>query len=139
MAAAYTRGLFELASGGTVWTSSTIVALLVRSGYVYSPGHNVIADLSNEVTGGGYARQTLVSMSVLEHDDDGEARFFAAWPTFVNLTTTNVIAVVIARSTGSDATSPLLFYLDFPTPLNRTAADLVVAFPTNGVSGARLG
>ena len=132
----YTRGSYEVTSGGTSLTSSTIKALVVTNSYVFSSGHNVVADITNEVTGGGYARQTLASKTVTEDDGNLEAYFDCDTLTFSNLTASNMNAVIMFRDTGNDATAPLLCYCPLASEQTRAAQDLVVTVPANGWGAA---
>lgn len=134
----YTRGSYQFASGGSYWGIANLFWVLVRSGYTFSAAHNWYADLTNEVTGGGYAPQAVTGISVVESDDDVEAQLFATAPTFPTLTTTGIKAMVSLRWTGAMATSPLLFYVEFAALLDRTAADLVTTMPANGWASLRM-
>lgn len=44
-------------------SSDTFIIGLVTSSYTFSAAHSTISDITNEVSGNGYARQTLASIS----------------------------------------------------------------------------
>lgn len=139
MAKWYTRGAFRIGSGATIWTADDIYAVLVRSGYTFSVAQNFWSELTDQVTGGGYAAQLLAGKTVTESDADEEIQYSATGPTFSNLTTTGIKGVVYLEWDGVSATSsPLLFYTEFPALLDRSSADLVVTVPPNGLAFLRL-
>jgi hypothetical protein len=44
--------------------SDDLIMLLTTSSYTFSAAHSVLADITNEVSGSGYARQTLANVSI---------------------------------------------------------------------------
>ena len=104
----YTAGLEAIGRGG-VTTTGAYTVLLLTTGYVFSEHHNTIDDgttndpKSYETTVGGYARQTLGSVTRTE-DDTGHAVYFDATdPTFTALVAGQTIghAVIALYSTSS--------------------------------------
>jgi len=133
MANWYTRGAFEIGSGGTVWTTSSMRVALVTSTYTFSKAHNLANQITNEVTGGGYARATIASPTTSENDASTRVEYDATDTAFTNITGTNVNAAIILRTTGSDSTSPLIWYVDF-TAQSPAAADLTLQWSSSGIA-----
>ena len=111
--AMYNEGNLELTNGGTTWASSTIVCILVSSGYVFDADHTYISDLTNELTNPGYARQTVGSKTgPTKNNAANRVEYACGDVTFPSLGAGSTpAAAVLARSTGIDGTSPLLAYV----------------------------
>lgn len=135
----YNRGKYLILGGTPAFNlaTDTIKAMLVRNTYTFGATHNVVSDLtpaSNEVTGGGYARQTLASKTITEDDTNNRAVFSAANLSFSNISGTNISAVILFKDTGSDGTSPLLCYIDSGGfPLTVTGLAIAIAWHANGI------
>lgn len=110
-----TRG--ALKTYATQSATYPIVALLV-AGYTYNEDHEDLADITGELSGGGYARVTLAG--VQWRDQDGRSYFEADDPTFASLTATDIDGIVFASDRGADSASPLVSYVSFP-PTDVTA------------------
>jgi hypothetical protein len=133
MASWFNKGKHELGSGTTVYTTATIKVLLVTSGYVLNIDHDFVDDITNEVTGGGYVRQTLGTKVVTNNTTSDRTEFDAADSTFTNVTATNMNAAIAFRDTGTASTSPLLWYLDF-TAQSPAAADVTLQWNSSGLA-----
>jgi len=110
-----TRG--ALKTYATQSATYPIVALLV-AGYTYNEDHEDLADITGELSGGGYARVTLAG--VQWRDQDGTSYFEAGDPTFASLTASDIDGIVFASDRGADSASPLVSYVSFP-PTDVTA------------------
>lgn len=94
------------------WVTDTIICSLHTSAYTPDQdAHDFLNDLTNEVSGGNYARQTLGTKSVNLDTASNTLSLRAANSTFANLTATFRYAVVW-KDTGSSATSPLIAFVD---------------------------
>jgi len=117
MAAAwYNKGKEQMANGGFDFLTSTMVALLVDDGHTLSVDDDFISTISaDELAGTGYSRQTLASKAVNLNDTDDRAELDCGDVAYGALDADNgtVRAMVVAYNSGADATSPLLFYIDF--------------------------
>lgn len=129
----YNRGL-EMVLGDLDWANDTINALLVTSAYTFDPDHDFVSQITNEVTGGGYARQTLGTKAVLSDLDALTVAVDAADIIFSSLTATNVSAVILFRDQGMDSTSELLAYIDSGGfPLSPVAENIEIDWNVLGV------
>lgn len=106
------------------WTTDTIKAVLVDTG-TYTPNltsHEFLSDISGGAriaTSGAFASKTTTG---------GAAD--AADVTFTSVTGASIEAIVIYKDTGSDATSPLIAYIDTATglPITPNGGDIIVTW-----------
>lgn len=128
----YARKLF--ATAGINWPTSTIKCFLVSASYTpnftYTPGSpdtgwHTIASLSG-ATVGPTAGVALTSLTA----DYGAVN--AANVTFASVSGATVTAIVLALSTGTDSTSPLIAYIDTATglPITPNGGDIIVSWDT---------
>lgn len=133
----YNRGMFQIlrgaSDGGTELLANTIDVALMQDTYTFAATHNTVSDLTNECTGGSYARQTLGTKAVTEDDTGGRAYFDAADTTFtaVPAQSSDINAVVIFDNT--ETSDPLLFYLDF-TAFTGNGSDVTVQWHADGIA-----
>ena len=115
--------------------SDTIKAMLVTSAYTPNQDtHRYKSSITNEVTGTGYTAGgvTLASKTVAYDTTNNTVTFDAAdlsWPA----STITARYLVIYGSTGTDATSPLIAYVDFGADVSTTNGTLTYTFPTSGL------
>lgn len=130
----YDRGYDELSSGGgTTWGTSTVVGLLFTSAFAFDSTDTYVADLpAGELSGGGYAR---VSLGTFTRTATVSGEKLSA----ANVTYTSLGAgagtpawLVLARSTGSDATSPLLGAFELPGTAP-DGGDYTLEVPSSGL------
>jgi len=74
-------------------------------------GDDFFNDATNELSGGGYAQQTLGTKSIGFDSATNHVNLIAANTTFSSLTAT-FRYIVVYKDTGSTATSPLLGVVD---------------------------
>lgn len=106
------------------WTTDTIKAVLVDTG-TYTPNltsHEFLSDISGGAriaTSGAFSSKTTTG---------GAAD--AADITFTSVTGASIEAIVIYKDTGSDATSPLIAYIDTATglPITPNGGDIIVTW-----------
>lgn len=135
----YNRGKYEILSGGTVWGSSDVRMLLVKSSYTFDATHNYVSDVvaaSAEISVAGYARVALTSEAVTEDDSNSRAYGDADDVTFAALTAGQTIGgAVLFRHTGVDATAPVLGFIDLAdTPTSGVAFIVQFAAPGSGAA-----
>jgi len=119
MANVYNRTKRNALEGDLTLDSSTIKCLLLKStAPVFNPDHNFVADLTpgtHEITGGGYARQTLGSKTFAQVDASDWAEARNNELTFTNIAVGQIVgAAVVYREVTNDADSVLISYYDLP-------------------------
>ena len=137
--ALYNRGLKSILNGDVTLGTETIKALLVDSGYVLDVDHNVVNDLTpgtNELSGTGYVRKTLTSVTITQDDTNDRATLDAADITWssINAGTADAMVLYITQNSDNDADNILLAYIDsggFPSLTD--GGDLTVQFNTAGI------
>lgn len=116
----YNRGKLKFMNGSHVWGTTAVGVALVTSTYVPNADHNFVSDLTNELSGGNYARVTTIgSQSVTEDDTNDRADVEGAKVTFTSLQAaagTPQYAIVYDNTNGTDATRDLLCWIDLGTP-----------------------
>lgn len=128
----YRSALVALKDKQWDWESDAFSAYLFGATFVHNQDtDDTISDLIGELSGGSYARVALTGKTTTL--GSGTDLLTADPITFAAMTATNVSWMVIARNTGSDATSILLCAVQLDAPLNPTAQP--IPFPlTSGVA-----
>lgn len=129
----YREGLKDFCNKQIDYAADNFSAILLKN--TYTPdvnAHTKITNLTGELTGGGYARVALAGKSV-NVATNGVVKLLASTITFSGITNTNVLYLVIARNSGSDATSTLLSYVQFDAVINPTAQNVTFNVATDGV------
>jgi hypothetical protein len=101
---------------GLDWNGSTIRALLVTSGYTANPDHSFVSSITNECTG-TYSRLTLTGKSIVQNDTSNRAEAHCdplVWEGLV--LSSPAAALILYKFVTNDADSPLIAYIDTPTP-----------------------
>lgn len=129
------RGKFRLGTGGTVWTSATIKAGLLKSSAAPTADDNFVADVvagSAEISVSGYARVTVTSPTATENDTNDRLELDCADLVFAGLAAGQTVGwVFIYHEVTNDADSPVLALLDIAdTPTN--GGDLTIQISANG-------
>ena len=132
----FTRGIAELFKADTDLDTADLRVLLLTSTYTQNKDNNFVADLGNELTVGGYARQTLTGETVTEDDANDQVYLDANDPLFAALATGETIGwMVLFRQTGADATAPVLCAYDVTnTPTNGSDVTVQFAAPASGAA-----
>lgn len=112
----FPKGAQKILSGAINFTSDTIKACLVSSGYTFSTAHEFVSDLGTRIG----TDQTLAGKSVAGGVFDADDLDFG--PLAPGST---VKAVVLYKDTGNPSTSPLWLYLD-------SGPSVGLPFATNG-------
>ena len=106
------------------WTTDTIKAVLVDSGTftVNLSAHEFLSDV------GGGARISTSGAFTGKATTGGAAD--ANDVTFTSVTGASIEAIIIYKDTGSDATSPLIAYIDTATglPITPNGGDIIVTW-----------
>ena len=124
----YNNAKEQIALAGLNWSSATVRIMLVTSSYTPSiDSHNFVSDVSaNEISGGGYARQTLAGQAVAQDNTNDRANLTATNPTWTSLTNTFRYAIMY-RFVTSDSDSWVIAYEDLGAQ-TITAADFTIDF-----------
>jgi len=136
VAVGYGQYALNLASKNADWISDTVKAILLLNTYTPDQDNDVwVDDISAyEASGGGYARITLGTKTRVYDGASNTLTLSCAGPiTFPGLTLTGVRYMAIMHDSGSDATSPLVAYMDFESDQAPTAQDLKVSVPVAGL------
>lgn len=142
----YNRGKYLLATGGVVWGTTDMRALLLITdddgalpSSAWNPDLNTVADLvavSNlsEMSGTGYSRITLTGMTVTEDDTNDWAVLDADNLSWAGLDAGTARAVVVFKHNASDASAELFSIHDTNFPKVTTGGDVTMQWPSTGVA-----
>jgi len=117
-------------------TSDTLKVLLCESAYTPDQdNHRYKSDLSHEVTGTGYTAGGATVASVAVSYDAGTKRVSftgaaASWPSSTILAR---YAILYDSTPSTDATRPLIGYVDFGGDIGSTAATYAVSWSADGI------
>ena len=116
-------------------TGDTIKVMLVTSAYVPALTHTTKANITNEVTGGGYTARggEITSKSVTQ--TTGTTTVDGADVTWLQDAAgfTNARYGIIYKDTGVDSTSYLVGYIDFTADKGNVNGDLVIQWNAAGI------
>jgi hypothetical protein len=124
-----------LANKEVDFTGDTFKALLTTSSYSFDQDtHKYLSSVTNEVTGTGYARVTLSSLTGPTTDAaTNQTRFDAADITFVTASVSNARKCVIYDDTpGTDATRPIIEVIDFGADKDLSSGGLQIVLDAAG-------
>jgi hypothetical protein len=141
MAVAYAYGLAmkSILNKEVDFDSDTVKCLLLKSTYTPNQDtHQYKSDLvcaSNEVTGTGYTATgvTLGTKTVTYTAGTNTLMLDSADPAWTALTVTGIRYAVFYVVGGSEATSPLLSYLDFGSDQSPVAQNFTIVLPVTGI------
>lgn len=113
-AKAYGLGVKAILNKEVDWDSDTIKGVLCSSSYTPNQDtHQYASSLTGELAGGGYARVTLSGKASTYTAGTNTLNLTCSDFSFTALTGTFRYLIIVDTQTGSDATSPLLTYVDF--------------------------
>jgi hypothetical protein len=124
----YNRGKARI-GGALDLATGALRLLLLRTTYTFDPDQDFVSALvAHELTVGGYARQNLTGLTLVEDDALNRAELRANEVAFPSLTAGQTIGgAVLFENTGSDATSSLLAF--YPAnPLATAGLPVTVRF-----------
>jgi hypothetical protein len=116
--------------------TDTIKLLLASSSYTPNQDtHQYKSDVSNEITGTGYTAggATVGSVTVSYNTGTNVLSFDANDVTWTAASITARYAVLYDASPGSDATRPLIGWIDFGGDVTSTGADFTIAWNASGI------
>jgi hypothetical protein len=131
MAQLTNEALTSLIKGEIDFLNDTIVVLLLTDAPDID-NDTYISDLTGEITGGGYVRKTLASKTVTTDDANNRSIADAADVQWTGLSNT-FRYIVVAQSTGNDATSRLLTTIDTGSNQTIDNGTYDITWPVSGV------
>jgi len=133
---AYNVAKFQLATKQLDLSSADLRVLLVASGYVFNPDHRVVSDITSELSGTGYLRQQLQTISVVEDDVNNVVTFDAAdmlWAG-ANFTGGAVDAAIIyIESSNTDSLRQLVCSVNLNPKITTAGSNYTVSWGANGI------
>jgi len=118
--------------------TDNIKIMLLTNSYTFDQDtHQYKSSITNEVSGTGYTAggQTLTSVTVTYDTATNTIKLDAADPSWTGSTLTGVRKAVIYDSTpGTDATRPLIAYLESDADLSTTSGTLSITFDAAGIA-----
>ncbi len=134
-AALYNNFKKNIMNGVINLASDTIKVMLTTSSYAPNiDTHEFKSSVTNEVASAGYTAggATLANKAVTTDTTDDEGVFDADDVVWSAVTLTTRYAVIY-KSTGVDATSPLLGYIDFGADQAAAGTDFTIRWATEGI------
>lgn len=127
----FNDALTSIVKGEIDYLNDTVVVLLTTAAPDID-ADTFISDLSGEITGGGYSRKTLASKTVTTDDTNNRTVADAADVQWTALT--NAFRyVVVAQSTGNDATSRVIAAHDIGSTQTIDNGVYDLTWPASGV------
>lgn len=133
----YNTGNFRIVNQAFNWTSSPIGWLLVTSAYTPDLDHNDVADITNELSGGSYARLSAQTGRTITQDNandrvvlDGDDLQF---PSLGAAAGTPAYAICFDNTNGTDAMRDLVGYITLTTPPSPDGNNYNIAFNATGL------
>lgn len=115
--------------------SDTLKVMLTTSAYTPNQGtHKYKSSVTNEVTGTGYTATGATLASVTVNLATNTLTFDAADVTWPTSTITARYAVIYDSTPASDATRPLIAYVDFGADVSSTGADFTIQWNASGIA-----
>ena len=130
----YDLAFTSLANKEIDWGTDTVKVMLTTSTYVPNQAtHQYKSSVTNEVTGTGYTARGATLGSKTEAIASHVKTFDAADTSWTTSTITARYAVIYDSSPASDATRPLLGYVDFGADVVSTAGTFSITWDPAGI------
>jgi hypothetical protein len=133
----YGKAVLSVLNKEVDWGTDTIKVMLCTNSYVPDQDtHDYKSDVTNEISDASYTAggKTLASVTIGYTAGTNIIKLDAADVTWTALTAAEIrYAVVYDDTPATDATKPLLGYIDFGENLACAAADLVVTWSADGI------
>ena len=130
----YNQALTSLLAKAVNWSSDTIKVMLCTSAYVPSQTtHQFKSSVTNEVVGTGYTAGGATLGTKTEVITGQVKALDAADTSWATSTITARTAVVYDDTPATDATKPLLAYVDFGADVVSTAGTFSIAWDVAGI------
>ena len=131
MAKVFNEAITSIGKCEIDYLTDTVVVLLLTDAPDID-ADTYLSDLTGEVTGGGYVRRTLASKTITTDDTNDRAIFDAADVQWTALTA-GFRYIVVAQSTGVDATSRCITTIDIGVSQTIDAGTYDITWPVSGV------
>lgn len=118
-------------------SADTIKIMLCTSSYTPDQDtHQFKSDVTNEVSGTGYTAtgNTLASFAATYDGASNTLKIDADDTSWTSSTITARYAVIYDATPGSDATRPLISYIDFGADVSTTAGTFAITFNASGIA-----
>lgn len=110
----YNKGLLKLLDGTIDYLTDNVAILIVSNNYVFDRTQEFVSNISDEISGSGYARKSLTSKTVTLNTTSNVVTFDCGTITYTALDSANVLAAaIIYAETGVDSSSSLIANIDF--------------------------
>lgn len=141
----YNRGKYLLSSGGIVWGTTDLRAMLIITdndaalpSSAWDVDLNYVSDLEavsniSEMSGTGYTRKTLGTFVATEDDTNNWVTLDAADVTWTGIDAGTARAIVVFKYNASDAAAELVSLHDTNFPKTTNGGDLTVQWPSTGI------
>jgi hypothetical protein len=133
----YGKAILAVLNKEVDWAADTIKVMLCTSSYVANQDtHDYKDDVTNEISDASYTAggKALSSATIAYDAGTNIIKLDAADLTWTALTAPEVrYAVVYDDTPATDATKPLLGFIDFDENLACAAADLVITWSADGI------
>jgi hypothetical protein len=144
----YNRGKYLITSGGVIWGSTDVRALLLETADTgalpsgaWDPDLNFVSDVlgvSNvdelgTIGGTGYVRKTMAGFTVTEDDAGDQSVMDANDITWTAIDAGIAAAIVVYKYNASDAAAELISIHTTNFPKTTNGGDLTVQWPSTGV------
>ncbi len=133
----FNRGKKIMSDGSSVvWTSADIRVLLVTSSYAFNADHNTVSQITNELSGGGYARVALSGkVGPTQDDTNDRATFDASDTTFTSLAAAagTPAAAIVYKFNAADASAELICFDELTSPNTPNGGDYTIVWASAGV------
>jgi len=136
IAKAYGPGLSSLAAGEINFVGGAAKAMLCSATYAPNQDtHQYKSSVTNEVSGSGYTARgvALTSKTSVYTAGTNTLTLDSADPTWAALSIAQIRFVVFYIDTGTDATSPLISYMDLEANSAPSAQAFTVTLPGTGI------
>lgn len=131
----YASAFVTLANKEQDWDSDTLKVILLTSAYTPNQGtHKYKSDLTNEVSGTGYTAGGATLASVTVTLSGLVLTLDAADTSWTTSTITARYAVIYDGTPGTDATRPLIGYVDFGADVVSTAGTFLITWNASGIA-----
>lgn len=135
-ASPYGAFLLNLGKAKFDFTSDTVKCMLTTSSYTPNVDtHDFKDDITNEITGTGYSAGgvALTTLSWTYDSTNNLVKLNADPTTWTTATFTCRYAVLYNSTPGTDATRPLIGYVDFGADQSPSGVDFTVTWSANGI------
>ena len=132
----YGKALLSLATKKMDLSADTVKAMLCTSTYVPDQdAHQYKSDVTNEVTGTGYTAGGVTVAATVTYDGPSNTLTIdTADPSWTTATITARYVVFYDATPATDATRPLLTYVDLGADVSSTAGTWTYTVPTTGIA-----